>query len=1009
MFDVVALNDLEIDSFDLNMDNGVTADVEVYTKTGSYVGSDMTPGDWTLIASVAGVVSAGEGLPTPLGLDLNISVTSGNMQAFYVTLTNSTGINYTNGGTVGDLFAADANLEFYEGVGKVYPFLNTFSPRIFNGNIVYELPGGLTPVSSLTLTCAEVGVNDITLFVTDDSGLVSTCVAEVTVEDNMAPVIDCVGAAVDDDIMVNGSFETGDFTGWTVEDFTNPFFPYSVVPSFDPGFGLGEATPTDGGFLAANGFDAGDPEEALLYQDVTIPAGATATLTWDENIDYDMMSFCAGCLDRLYEVQVRDLSGTVLETLQTVIGVGGTIEADNAWESLSADLSAYAGQDVRITFWQNIPEAFTGPGKFALDNVVLQVVVTSSPPLSVDLDANGMATIDVTNLVSVTDNCGWTATVGDAPMPGSLATLFDGGNGQSGNMFDINALETVTIDSFDIHLVAGTTDDIEVYFKPGTFVGSEGDASAWTLLATAAGITSAGDNTPTPLGLSLGQTIAAGDTGAFYVTTTLGGTMAYTNGTTQGAIFASDANIEFLEGDGVVYPFAGNFSPRVFNGNILYTAGDGPMTTLDVDCSMLGANSIEITVTDDSGNASVCSTTVNVFDVTDPILICMDVTIELGPDGTAEVDPAALLAVAPSTFEAMVIGSDNQSGTAGTTDFTVDVTAAETVSFDWMYTTNDDPGFDSFGYVLNGTYTQLTDNAVGNQSGTGSVAVAPGDVFGFRSVTDDNGFGNNETLVTNFLPGFDGQFEPANWTVTLDNSDGDAFFVEIPGGPLSFDACGITVLAVDVTDVSCADIGTPITAMVFASDASGNIAACNSIITVVDALAPEVTCPADQTVDPGPGNLFYEVPDYFATGEATASDNCTDPLTILSQTPAAGDLISDGVYTVTITAEDEYGNVGTCTFELTVESVLGLDDNVLDSSITMFPNPANASVTLSNTSNIALEKAAIYDTNGRLINTIDLSTMQQEKVIDVSALATGVYMVQIQSENASTVKRLVKE
>ncbi|MCH9660587.1 MAG: T9SS type A sorting domain-containing protein, partial [Bacteroidetes bacterium] len=53
--------------------------------------------------------------------------------------------------------------------------------------------------------------------------------------------------------------------------------------------------------------------------------------------------------------------------------------------------------------------------------------------------------------------------------------------------------------------------------------------------------------------------------------------------------------------------------------------------------------------------------------------------------------------------------------------------------------------------------------------------------------------------------------------------------------------------------------------------------------------------------------------------------------------------------------------------------------------------------------------AAIYDTNGRLINTIDLSDMQQEKLIDVSSLATGVYMVQITSENASTVKRLVKE
>jgi len=35
--------------------------------------------------------------------------------------------------------------------------------------------------------------------------------------------------------------------------------------------------------------------------------------------------------------------------------------------------------------------------------------------------------------------------------------------------------------------------------------------------------------------------------------------------------------------------------------------------------------------------------------------------------------------------------------------------------------------------------------------------------------------------------------------------------------------------------------------------------------------------------------------------------------------------------------------------------------------------------------------------------------MQQEKTVDVSNLSSGVYMVQFQSDDASTVKRLVKE
>ena len=51
----------------------------------------------------------------------------------------------------------------------------------------------------------------------------------------------------------------------------------------------------------------------------------------------------------------------------------------------------------------------------------------------------------------------------------------------------------------------------------------------------------------------------------------------------------------------------------------------------------------------------------------------------------------------------------------------------------------------------------------------------------------------------------------------------------------------------------------------------------------------------------------------------------------------------------------------------------------------------------------------IYDVNGKLVSQIDLHDMQQEKVIDVSALASGVYMVQITGEQSTVVKRLVKE
>ena len=224
------------------------------------------------------------------------------------------------------------------------------------------------------------------------------------------------------------------------------------------------------------------------------------------------------------------------------------------------------------------------------------------------------------------------------------------------------------------------------------------------------------------------------------------------------------------------------------------------------------------------------------------------------------------------------------------------------------------------------------------------------------------------------------------------------------------DACGINTTAIDISDFDCSDVGTPVTVTVFAIDNNGNTALCMAVVTVVDLLAPVVTCPADITVDPGAGNLFYEVPDYFATGEATAVDNCTDPLTILSQDPAAGTLLPDGVYPVTMTATDEYGNVGTCTFTLTIESVLGSSDvEVNIGSIVMYPNPAKDMVIISNPQAIALQQAVIYDYTGRLIQTINLSDMGTQKMIDVSQLAAAPYVVVIQSEKGQITKQLIKE
>jgi hypothetical protein len=80
------------------------------------------------------------------------------------------------------------------------------------------------------------------------------------------------------------------------------------------------------------------------------------------------------------------------------------------------------------------------------------------------------------------------------------------------------------------------------------------------------------------------------------------------------------------------------------------------------------------------------------------------------------------------------------------------------ISFDWSYSTMDtgtpsSPGaqWDPFGYLLNGAFIQLSDNAgAADQNGVASFGVAIGDVFGFRANTVDGIFGAATTGVTNF-------------------------------------------------------------------------------------------------------------------------------------------------------------------------------------------------------------------------------------------------------------------
>ncbi len=207
-------------------------------------------------------------------------------------------------------------------------------------------------------------------------------------------------------------------------------------------------------------------------------------------------------------------------------------------------------------------------------------------------------------------------------------------------------------------------------------------------------------------------------------------------------------------------------------------------------------------------------------------------------------------------------------------------------------------------------------------------------------------------------------------------------------------------------EVSCADIGTPVTVNVFANDGNGNSAVCSAVVTVVDLLAPEIVCPDNQSVNLDP-NGTHTLADYIGDGSATATDNCTDPVTIFSQDPVAGSVLGFGTQVITFTAQDQYGNVSTCSFELDIQEILGVGDVEDFASLVLYPNPADSKVNLSNPRQIDLNSVTIYDLTGRIVNKVDLSTMGSEITIDIATLANATYMLVIRGAQGISTKQLI--
>ncbi|AVI50779.1 hypothetical protein C5O00_06170 [Pukyongia salina] len=237
-------------------------------------------------------------------------------------------------------------------------------------------------------------------------------------------------------------------------------------------------------------------------------------------------------------------------------------------------------------------------------------------------------------------------------------------------------------------------------------------------------------------------------------------------------------------------------------------------------------------------------------------------------------------------------------------------------------------------------------------------------------------------------------------TVSLDaNGEVTITGADIDNG--STDNSGVVYFNICNEYFDCSNLGANVVELEVYDD-FGNKDYCTATVTVVDDMDPQINCPGNSQVLVDAGQNYYTLPDHFANGDVTATDNCASGL-ILTQSPVAGTQLPIGIHTINFVAEDSSGNTNNCSFDIIVTDVLSADDIAFENGLSIYPNPASKTINI-NSANRSINSISVIDVSGKVVfNSNNLDTLSA--TLNVSAIARGLYFVTV---NNSVTKKIIK-
>jgi len=383
-------------------------------------------------------------------------------------------------------------------------------------------------------------------------------------------------------------------------------------------------------------------------------------------------------------------------------------------------------------------------------------------------------------------------------------------------------------------------------------------------------------------------------------------------------------------------------------------------------------------------------------------------------------------------------GGNNQSEGSGGTDFTIVCPTATTISFDWAYASTDGANYDYPNVTINGVKSVFTGYDFGpdpsNQSGSMTVNVTAGEIFGFNVFTTDNLFNAATITISNFnfgggtptskiranqcgstlatvssniaadyVPGYQAyRFEVTRGSTvnTVDVNKYNFSLTKTPG--IIYGATYGVRVAVKMNGVwgpygtSC-DISTPVAAINTIPTTKIKSTICGSTLgTISSKIAANPVYAAE--------GYRFEI---ITAGVPTVYDSNFYNFK-LSQTGAA--VAFNTVYSIRVAAKVNgvYGEYG-ASCDVTTPSNAGFARTSIASTafnIAAYPNPSNSDFKLQFTgANEDAVSILVFDMTGRQIENKEVNASAIENITIGQNYSAGIYNVIVsQGKNTKTVR-----